>query len=161
MNGGAGGGAATCAREVLEVAPALIWYIRLHMRKYRRGLSVPQFRALVKVRNFPATSVSAVAEHLDASLPTTSRLIATLVKRGYLTRCGCSADRRQLELRLTDAGRRMVDEAMAATQRHMEEHLGGLTGAQRAAVRDAMVALKAVFDGLRAEGACGGRPARG
>src|ERR1043165_3864045 len=62
----------SCAKEVLDAVPSLFWYVRLQMRKHRQGLSVPQFRGLVKVRNESAVSLSAVADHLGASLPTRS-----------------------------------------------------------------------------------------
>ena len=83
-------GGNTCAQEVLEAAPSLVWYIRLHMRKHREGLSVPQFRALVKVRDVPAVSLSSVADHLGASMPTASRIVGKLVQRGLLMRGNCA-----------------------------------------------------------------------
>src|SRR3954468_19567639 len=107
--------AATCARELLDAAPSLIWYIRLNMRQHRKGLSVPQFRALVKIRNEPAASLSTVAEHLGSSLPTASRTVSTLVNKGLLSRSGSIQDRRQCALTLTARGRQIVEDAHAAT----------------------------------------------
>src|SRR4051812_42492903 len=110
----------SCSREVLDTAPSLFWYIRLHMRKHRQGLSVPQFRALIKVRQQPGVSLSEVAEHLGASLPTASRIIAKLVNRSYLTRTESNKDRRQMVLQLTPSGRALVEAAMDSTQAQME-----------------------------------------
>lgn len=137
---------ASCAREVLDAAPILIWYIRRHMRKQRKGLSVPQFRALVKVRKEPGVSLSSVAEHLGASLPTTSRVVAKLVMKGFLERREGSEDRRQVLLEITAAGRSLVDAATASTQAHMEKDLASLSKAQREHVRRAMRILTGILE---------------
>ncbi len=136
----------SCAREVLDTAPVLIWYIRRHMRKQRKGLSVPQFRALVKVRKEPGASLSVVAEHLGASLPTTSRVVAKLVDKGFLLRREGSEDRRQVLLEITPEGRSLVDAANASTQGHMEKELTSLNCAQREHVRQAMRILKELLE---------------
>src|SRR3954447_10301930 len=59
-----------CARTMLDGLPLVMWFIRQHMRRHRtRGLSVPQFRALVLIDRFPEASLSAIAEHLGSTLP--------------------------------------------------------------------------------------------
>jgi DNA-binding MarR family transcriptional regulator len=115
------------------------------MRKHRQGLSVPQFRALIKVRHEAGVSLSEVAEHLGASLPTASRIIAKLVNRGYLTRTESNKDRRQMVLHLTPLGRSLVDAAMESTQAQMETDLANLSHDQRDQVRDAMKILRGLF----------------
>lgn len=149
-------GVAGCAREVLDAAPILVSYIRLHMRKQRKGLSVPQFRALVKVRKQPGLSLSEVADHLGASLPTTSRLVAKLVAKGFLARRESDTDRRQVMLEITPAGRALVDAATASTQAQMEAELTNLTETQREHVRRGMGILKEI---LWAAGPCAGQRA--
>jgi DNA-binding MarR family transcriptional regulator len=141
-------GGNTCAQEVLEAAPSLVWYIRLHMRKHREGLSVPQFRALVKVRDVPAVSLSSVADHLGASMPTASRIVGKLVQRGLLMRGNCADDRRQVALHLTGRGRAMVDAAHAATRAQLERDFAGLSPADRGRVRETMIILKDLFESL-------------
>src|SRR5271168_1199175 len=61
-----------CAWEMLDAGPPMMWHIRRVMREHRRGLSMPQFRAMVMIANRPCVSLSCVAEHLALSLPTTS-----------------------------------------------------------------------------------------
>jgi DNA-binding MarR family transcriptional regulator len=137
-----------CAQAVLEAAPGLVWYIRLHMRKHRKGLSVAAFRALVKVGDVPGASLSVVAEHLGASLPTASRIVGKLVARGFLRRSGSRADRRQVELHLTARGRGLVDAAHAATRAQMEADIAGLSDGERGQVSAAMVILRDLFESL-------------
>src|SRR6476661_7695030 len=100
-----------CAAAILDSVPHLIWYVRRHMRRHRKGLSVPAFRTLIKVETGNNVSVSCVAEHLGASLPTTSRIVAKLVSKGFLTRCDCSHDRRQIVLKLTPQGKAITEAA--------------------------------------------------
>jgi DNA-binding MarR family transcriptional regulator len=130
---------------VLEAVPMVHWFIRRQMRSYRGGLSLPQFRALVWVDRQPSASLSVVAEHLGASLPTASRIVAGLVAKGLLARQGCAADRRQLSLRITARGRAMLQEARRATRRKMEGALEGLSQRQRGMVRAAMRSLRDLF----------------
>jgi len=126
----------------------MIWFIRAQMRPHRKGLSLPQFRALVFVDREPAASLSTVADHLSASLPTTSRLIAGLVNKGLVARKGCCDDRRQLELAITPRGREVLDNAWASVQKRMEAELDPLTDAQRKAVYEAMKIVQGVFGSL-------------
>ena len=135
-----------CAHELLDTAPTLIRYIRLHMRRHRKGLSVPQFRTLCKVREQPAASLSAVAEHLSASLPTTSRIVTTLVTRGFLARYNCAEDRRQVALHLTPRGRAILDAAYAATHAQMESQLTNLSIQDCNAICHAMCVLRSLLN---------------
>jgi DNA-binding MarR family transcriptional regulator len=138
----------SCAKEVLDAVPGLLWYVRLHMRKHRKGLSVPQFRALLKVQNHPAASLSMVAEHLGASMPTASRTVDTLVAKGLLSRESSSEDRRQVRLQLTADGKAIVCAARRATQAQMEAQFAHLSPAERSTVRDGMHILKQLIESM-------------
>ncbi len=146
-------GISSTAREVLDAAPLLVWYIRRQMRQHRQGLSIPQFRALVKVRNEPGASLSAVAEHLGASMPTASRIVAILVSRGFLSRTSGDTDRRVVALHLSERGRAVMEAAHDATQARMEADLAGLSDGDRTMVHDAMVRLRGLFEAARFPGA--------
>src|SRR6478672_10120056 len=97
--------ASECARELLDALPPVTWFIRRTMRSYRKGLSLPQFRALVLIDREPSVSLSVVADHLGVSLPTASRIVGGLVRNGLLARGGSEVDRRVCHLSLTARGR--------------------------------------------------------
>ncbi len=120
-----------CAWELLDAVPPLMWHIRRSMRSFRRGLSMPQFRAMVLLANRPDASLSAVADHLALSLPTTSRMVSGLVGKGLLTRQGSTTDRRQVSIGVTAQGRAVLDAAWSGTGRELAEPPAG--GAGRAA----------------------------
>jgi DNA-binding MarR family transcriptional regulator len=137
-----------CAWELLDAAPPVMWHIRKVMRDHRGGLSMPQFRAMVKIANDPSTSLSCVAEHLALSLPTTSRIVTGLVEKGFLKRAGCAEDRRQCSLGITARGQAVLNSAWSVAQKSMAEELDKFSPAQRAAVADAMRVIKTAFGSL-------------
>ena len=143
--------------EVFDTVPPVIWYIRRQMRTQRKCLSMPQFRALFMIRSRPAASLSAVAEHLGASLPTASRLVAGLQSKGLVKRSDCEDDRRQLELVITPQGDEVLDSAREATLTRMREEMAGLDDGQRDLIARAMRLLHGLFEPELLSGGGSGR----
>jgi DNA-binding MarR family transcriptional regulator len=137
-----------CARELLDAVPPVIWFIRREMREFRRGMSLPQFRALAFVQRSPSASLSALAEHVGATLPTVSRLVQGLVEKGLMKRTGCTDDRRQLALAITDSGEEVLNSAWAGTQNRLTAEIQRLPAEKRQAIVEAMRSLKEVFGAL-------------
>jgi DNA-binding MarR family transcriptional regulator len=137
--------ATECAKEVLEGIPPVTWFIRRQMRSHRGGLSLAQFRSLVRANRPPAASLTDIAEHLGASLPTTSRIVTGMVQKGLMSRRPCRWDRRQVLLELSPRGKAMLQTARKATQQRMELELHRLTPQERTTVVAAMEILKGVF----------------
>jgi DNA-binding MarR family transcriptional regulator len=131
-----------CAREILETVPAVMRMIRTEMRSCRApGLSVPQFRGLVFVNRNAGVSLSEVAEYIGLTLPSTSKLVDGLVKRGLLAREESAADRRKITLALTPEGCRVLDEAIGCTQQTLTDRLNRLDEAERVTLLQAMQIL--------------------
>lgn len=138
---------AECARQVLDVVPAVLRPIRQQMRFHRAaGLSVPQFRALCFVERYDGASLSSVAEHLDLSLPTVSRMINGLVQRGFIQRRASQDDRRHVSLSVRPRGQAIMRQAREATQDFLKEKFKGLTDEQCEAMVVAMNALRQAFE---------------
>jgi DNA-binding MarR family transcriptional regulator len=137
--------ASECAVRLLDAIPPAIWFIRRQMRRHWRGLSMPQFRALYFINANPTASLSAVAEHLGASLPSTSRLITGLQEQDLIERSGSKDDRRLLELLITPQGAEVMDSARAGTLTRLDEELAPLNDRQRALLEKAMVLLRDIF----------------
>lgn len=132
-------------------------FVRRQMCACQKDLSLPQFRTLVCVHQGPEASLSAVAHFLGSSMPTASRIVAGLVQKGLLVRHGC-ADRRQVSLELTDAGRSLMERAWSGAQAGMEAKIHSLDARERAIVVDAMNVLKEIFGsaGLKPRVSCNG-----
>jgi len=135
-----------CAVKILDAVPPTIWFIRRQMRRNRGGLSMLQFRALYYINANPHTGLSPVAEHVGASLPSASRLVAGLEAQELVERSGSEADRRQVKLLITRQGAEVMDAARAATLEHIDAELRGLDKEQRAQLGNAMDLLRRIFD---------------
>jgi MarR family transcriptional regulator, 2-MHQ and catechol-resistance regulon repressor len=141
-----------CAWDLMDATLPLVWFIRRRMRKHRKGLSVPQFRALVQVEQQPCASLSTVAEYLTVSLPTTSRIVAGLVNKGLIQRADCAKDRRQISLEITARGQSVLTAAWRGMQDELSHEIGEFTPEQCATVSQAMKILKSKFGSLVREG---------
>lgn len=133
----------------MESVPPVAGYMRRQMRSHCGGLSMSQFRTLVRVNREPQASLSSVAEHLGSSLSTVSRIVSGLVDKGLIVRRGVpDGDRRRMSLTLTARGRAVLDRARRGTQQRMEQVLGELSLRQSDEVLAAMDVLKNVFGPL-------------
>src|SRR6476620_5341442 len=94
--------AADCAARILDVVPAVMRSIRTQMRRQTSSeLSVVQFRSLARASGTGGASVSEIAEHIGLTMPSASKLVDGLVRRGYLLRRSDPADRRRTLLAAT------------------------------------------------------------
>ncbi len=140
------GGGDDCVAQVLATVPMVMRNIRQEMRSHRpTDLSVPQFRAMGLIYRHGGISLSHVADHMGLTLPTVSKMIDTLVKRGLVMRETSSDDRRRLMLRLTEDGSAAYEESDRRTQERLAEALKALSPAERDEVTRAMQALRRVL----------------
>ncbi|HEX5245272.1 MAG TPA: MarR family transcriptional regulator [Tepidisphaeraceae bacterium] len=137
----------SAARELMDTVPAIMQFIRRHMRALRgQELTVPQIRTLYVVNRAQRPSLSQVAEHIGLSLPAMSRLVDAMVRKGLMTRNACAEDRRHIRLALTTKGRAAMDAAWQGTHAELASELTSLSPEQRGAIASAMIALRPVFD---------------
>ena len=118
--------------------------MEMHSRR-PEGLSVPQFRALGFLYRRGGASLSDVSERMGLALPTTSRMMDTLVKRGFVARETSASDRRCVVLSLTGQGRSAYDAASRETCARLAETLRALSASEREEVVRAMQSLLRVF----------------
>lgn len=132
----------------METVTAVTRAIRREMRAHRPvGLSMQQFRALGIVRRHPGASLSQVAERLGLTVASSSRLVESLAKAGFMSRIDSPLDRRRVELRVTDSGERALEMARSAALGRLAEMLAALDEAERSGLERAMQTLRAMFVG--------------
>jgi DNA-binding MarR family transcriptional regulator len=98
------------------------------------GLGLVQFKTLVSLAGNPdgeQAPVKQVAERLGVSVPSASRSVEELVKRGLVSRTEDPEDRRVRRVALTPAGQELADEVMAARVAGLEQFAATLTAAER------------------------------
>ena len=122
--------AGTAARELLHVVMLVMRTVAADMRRSPESLAPAQMGTLMKVSMAPCT-MSALARHLAVSLPTVSKSVDMLVRRGWLERWVDTHDRRLTMMRLTAEGRRVLAHIKKRTQNHVQQSLSGLTAPER------------------------------
>jgi DNA-binding MarR family transcriptional regulator len=128
----------------MDTVPLLMRTIRHEMRRQRPAeISMPQFRALRILEHHPESSLSQMAQCLDLTLATTSKLMDVLEKHDLVSRVGCPTDRRKIMLTLSAHGMATLAQMRLATETRMAEVLARLGADDRASVEQAMRALRA------------------
>jgi DNA-binding MarR family transcriptional regulator len=122
--------AATAARELLGLVMIVMRSVAADMRRSPGALAPAQMGMLMKVSVAPCT-MSALARHQSVSLPTISKSVDMLVRRGWLERWVDKYDRRHTMVRLTDDGRRVLGDIKKRTERYVRRSLAGLTAGER------------------------------
>jgi DNA-binding MarR family transcriptional regulator len=99
------------------------------------GLTMPQCKTLLELGglgNCPSTwQVSDLAELLGTSLPSMSRAVDGLVKKGYATRVEDPSDRRVRVVKITAKGKDLVDTLLTMRRNGTEAFASTLSAVQR------------------------------
>jgi DNA-binding MarR family transcriptional regulator len=109
------------------------------------GLSMTQSKVLLELGGLGvsprAWQVSELAELFGVSVPSMSRAVDALVKAGLATRVEDPDDRRVRRVKITAAGKGLVDTLVTVRQAGMEAFAATLTAAQRRKLDAAVDAL--------------------
>jgi DNA-binding MarR family transcriptional regulator len=110
------------------------------------GLGIAQLKTLDALALCDAEpTVKELAERLGLSLPGMSRNVDDLQRRGLLERREDEHDRRMKRLRLTDAGREVLDTVNSARLAGLEAFTASLPAGQRTQLAEA---LAPILEGL-------------
>ncbi|HEV2602469.1 MAG TPA: MarR family transcriptional regulator [Microvirga sp.] len=125
-------------RPVPEAAPdpLRVWFrfVRLHRRAAGAiagelkaiGLSIPQFDLLSTLTENEGLSQQELAQRLYVTKGNVSGLLDRMVEAGLVERRPIPGDRRSNALHLTDLGRKLAHEGIAAQQAYVNRTLGTL-----------------------------------
>ena len=137
-------GADTAARELLHVVMLVMRTVAADMRRSPDAMAPAQMGSLMRVAAGPCT-MSELARHLAVSLPTISKSVEMLVRRGWLERWVDKRDRRQTIVRLTPEGRRVLSGIKKRTELLVGRSLAALTVAERLQLVEMMAVLSRVL----------------
>lgn len=131
---------------MLAAMPALMGFVRGQMRRHRgRGLTVPQFRALIFVNRHPHATQAALAEHIGISEPAASRMVAKLVADKLLARHTHPDDRRAVVLGLTARGRARFDAAWSSLHTEVAARFAALDAGELQEIGAILYRLRDLF----------------
>jgi DNA-binding MarR family transcriptional regulator len=96
--------------------------------RYRRdfGLSIAEWRVLAHLSQDDAISIREIHARVDMDKSKVSRAAARLERAGYIAKRDHPADGRLVELRLTDAGRALVDRLVPVAAAYQDDLLDSL-----------------------------------
>jgi DNA-binding MarR family transcriptional regulator len=113
------------------------------------ALPIPQVRARHFIQDHPGASLSATADFLGLTLPSTSKLVDQLVRRGMLARVDAPDDRRRMTLRNTLKGDALLKNAQALVRQHLAGMLNRLGTVELAALHSTLGLLQERFPSHR------------
>ncbi|MFZ5484763.1 MAG: MarR family winged helix-turn-helix transcriptional regulator [Pseudomonadota bacterium] len=103
------------AIEALRKLRIIIGAVRQHARALEEscGISGAQVWALASIAHQTDITVSQLSQALSVHISTASNLVDKLSRAGYIERLRIEEDRRVVRLRLTQAGRALIERAPA------------------------------------------------
>jgi DNA-binding MarR family transcriptional regulator len=116
---------------VLRGSRAIVGIVAASIAEVDDSVTVPQLRVLVMVHARGPLNLAAVAAGLGVNPSSASRICDRLIRAGLLDRRDSPQDRRNITLRLTDAGRRLVNKVTRHRRTAIARVLTGMDPADR------------------------------
>lgn len=127
--------------DVVNLVTQLLW---ADMRQSPRSIEPSQWVTLRHIARGPST-IGELARHKAVSLPTMSKSVEMLVRRGWVERVADEADRRRTLVRLSAAGRRVLADSRRRSEDLLAEKLAGLTALERDQLRASLQRVRAAL----------------
>ena len=137
--------------QILRALRRVIRRTSEHSRNVGRnsGVSVPQMLCLKAVSESSAgeqTTVAMVAEAVQLSAPTVSRILDRLEKSGYLERQRSDTDRRKVYVRMTEEGLTRLDSLPQPLHEQFLQRLESLDPVERLGLLKALERIVELMD---------------
>lgn len=122
------------AAQIADAVESLtaLWAVAAQETSLR--LSPHQLRALRTLQAAPGLNLTSLADRLDIGLPTASRLCDRLAAAGLLERAPHPGTRREVQLRLTAHGQRVLSDVAVRRAQALTAALEAMAPAERAAL---------------------------
>ncbi|MET7290268.1 MarR family transcriptional regulator [Streptomyces sp. NPDC005573] len=134
------------ALEIADAVERLVGLWSLPAQEAAARLSVHQLRALRALETAPETNLTGLADRLDIQPPAASRLCDRLEAAGMLERTLHPRTRREVRLRLTSRGRRVLDDVARLRIQALAGVLASMEPADRSALVRGMKAFASAQD---------------
>ncbi|MEU9731485.1 MarR family transcriptional regulator [Streptomyces sp. NPDC048002] len=128
-------------RAVLTASRLLVAVSARSLAEVEERVTLPQFRMLVVLHSRGATKLVALAELLGVAPSTAMRMVDRLIAGGLADRQTNPANRRETLLRLTEEGRRTVENVTARRRVEIASIVERMAPEQRAALIGALAAF--------------------
>jgi DNA-binding MarR family transcriptional regulator len=125
-------------RDADEVVTAVLTASRLllavsarSLAEVAESLTLPQLRMLVVLRTRGPMNISRLGGHLDVIPSTAMRMVDRLVAAGMVERLANTGSRREILVRITEDGRRVVGEVTERRRAEIARIVAGMPAAHR------------------------------
>jgi DNA-binding MarR family transcriptional regulator len=116
--------------DVVNLVTQIFW---ADLRRSTQPIELTQWATLRRIGRSPCT-MSELARHKGVGLPTVSKSVEMLVRRGWVERWIDKTDRRQTMVRLTASGRRVLADSRTRLEKLLDQRLSMMTVAERDAL---------------------------
>ncbi|MGX7827960.1 MarR family winged helix-turn-helix transcriptional regulator [Actinokineospora sp. 24-640] len=123
-------------------------------------LSPSQLRAMFVLERAAGSNLTALAEALDVTPPSMSRLCDRLQAAGYIERTQSPSSRREVDLRLSERGHAYLDVLRGKRQESLREAIEALPGDARVALLDGLLPLRDAIEPSAQVSAVGREPSQ-
>ena len=130
--------------ELIDVVSLVTQAFWAELRRSGQTIEMSQWSTLKRIDRAPCT-VSELARFKGVGLPTISKSIDMLVRRGWVERWVDKSDRRQTLVRLTPKGRKLLTSFRKALEAFLDQRLASLTAAERDAIDASMQLVRQVL----------------
>ncbi len=132
------------ARETARTIPRIMGTLSAGFRESGEGIHPSQLRTLMMMHG-GAVSPSELADTMEVSLPTISKSLAGLERRGWIERTADASDRRRVLLGMTEEGRTKMRESFDAGIVQLEAALSSASDEELDRIEAGLESLHAVF----------------
>ena len=140
-SGEAGVGDQDLVDAFVAASRALVAVAARSLADLAEDVTLAQYRALVVLRTRGAQRPADLAEWLQVTPSTASRMVERLVRRRLVRRVRSTHDRRMVKVHLTESGHKLVDEVIDRRRAEIERILGQMPVRGRKTVTAALRAF--------------------
>jgi DNA-binding MarR family transcriptional regulator len=119
---------------------------RLRAQRAVDTMSDGQFAVLAALKVHGPHTLGELAERERVTAPSMNRTVNCLEESGWLSRTPDDADRRKVNIALTDAGLAIVDETVRRRDAWLEDALTALSDSERAVLAEAAAIMQGVAE---------------
>ena len=126
--------ASSALLDVVNLVTQVVW---ADLRRSNESIELTQWATLRRIARGPCT-MSELARHRGVSLPTMSKSVEMLVRRGWVERWVDAAGRRQTLVRLTGRGRRILSDCRRRVEDRLQQRLSAMPATDRQTLAESL-----------------------
>nr|WP_296064553.1 MarR family transcriptional regulator [uncultured Actinoplanes sp.] len=134
-------GRAAAVQALMLASRAFVGLTARALAAVEGEVTLPQFRTLVVLAVRGPQRGTDIAEELRVNPSTGTRMLDRLIRKGLVRRSRSSNDRREVRLRLTDAGRDVVEQVLARRRSELQRLVDATANLWQPAVTEALTAF--------------------